>query len=149
MVALRAPYEPVDAPEAPVSNEPNPEDWLTLPQTACEMGVSVSTVRRLLRSGRLRNRIVPRRGGFKYLIYMPGNRHAGALHACEDPRAPIDIVRVRQQREIGQLQRQVEELSGALATALRRREKTVPGTPDAPYARYRWLLRKRRWWPFD
>ena len=173
MVALRASYEPDDAPDsADLSDDvlpPHPDDadWLTLPQAACEMGVSISTVRRLLRSGRLRNRVVPRRGGFKYLIHIPGNRHAaGALHLCDDPNAPVDIVRARQQREIGQLQRQVEELSGALSRALRSHQKLVPmqaasrrpiplhaagvtESPQEPYARYRWLVRKRRWWPFD
>lgn len=158
MVALRAPYEPDDASEERPSQIDR--DWLTLPQAACEMGVSISTVRRLLRTGRLRNRIVPRRGGFKYLIYIPGSRHAagGALHLCSDadPAAPIDIEKVRQKREINELQRQVEELSGALTRAMRSREKGLPArggavadSPDAPYARYRWLVRKRRWWPFD
>jgi len=180
MVALRAPYESDDGPDAAdLSDAADPsgdlphaddDDWLTLPQAACEMGVSISTVRRLLRNGRLRNRIVPRRGGFKYLIHIPGNRHAagGSLHLCEDgdPCAPIDIERARRQREIGQLQRQIEELSSALARALRSHHKAVPpgaasrtaatpraasvaGSPGEPYARYRWLVRKRRWWPFD
>ena len=123
MVALRAlsSFEDGERNAFATGEAHTDDDWLTLPQAACEMGVSISTVRRLLRSGRLRNRIIPRRGGFKYLIYMPGNRHrAGALHLCDaDPDAPIDIMRVRQQREIGRLERQVEELSGALSRALR------------------------------
>jgi hypothetical protein len=159
MAALHALPWPDDGPGSPVDDAHNPDDnWLTLPQAACEMGVSISTVRRQLRDGRLRNRIVPRRGGFKYLIYMPDNRHARTLHRCEngDLSAPIDIVRVRQQREIGRLQRQVEELSGALSRALRSHQQSVPlqaaiavDSQQDPYARYRWLVRKRRWWPFD
>ena len=36
--------------------------WLTLPQAACELGVSVSTVRRLVRKEQLESRPVPRPG---------------------------------------------------------------------------------------
>ena len=37
-------------------------EWLTLPQAACELGVSVSTVRRLVRKEQLESRPVPRPG---------------------------------------------------------------------------------------
>ena len=158
MVALRSSsgpeFEPQDAFELS-----HGDDWLTLPQAACEMGVSVSTVRRLLRGGRLRNRVVPRRGGFKYLIFLPGNRHAagGPLHLCDtedegDPRH--DDARLGQERQIRELEKQVQSLSHALSRALRVHQKAIPIRASAtaadahePYARYRWLVRKRRWWP--
>jgi hypothetical protein len=114
------------------------------------MGVSISTVRRMLRAGRLRNRIIPRRGGFQYLIHVAGNRHAAAMpHRCGS-----DAVRAQQECEISAMRKQIESLSQALARALRAHQKTVPlrvavsaATPEEPYARYRWLVRKRRWWP--
>jgi hypothetical protein len=158
VAALRSPSAPEHGRQD--AFEPtHADDWLTLPQAACEMGVSVSTVRRLLRGGRLRNRVVPRRGGFKYLIYLPGNRHAagGPLHLCESE-LDDDTRRARrgQEREIRDLEKQVASLSQALSRALRVRQKAVPmraaaaaGNGDEPYARYRWLVRKRRWWPFD
>ena len=160
-------------------------DWLTLQQAACELNLSISTVRRMLRDGRLRNRIVPRRGGFAYLVYAPGNRHSSpdGLHACvhserghqapagenghsANGHAPIpddyarrapetDRSRVEQEAEIHRLEQQVESLSHALSRALRVKQVSLPpglGAPDAnpddPYARYRWLVRRKRWWPF-
>src|SRR6185295_12422940 len=56
--------------------KPDASDWLSMQQAACELGVSITTVRRMIRKGRLRNRIVPRHGGFAYLIYLPGSKHA-------------------------------------------------------------------------
>ncbi|MBF6599564.1 MAG: hypothetical protein IVW36_03525 [Dehalococcoidia bacterium] len=164
-----------------VSDEPpwpqaNPHDWLTLEQAACELGVSVSTVRRRMRRGELRNRIVPRRGGFAYRIYIAGSRHGREpeLHGhpsrpARAPRQPHDLAAYRRERAALQaaesdveaddamrhLEQQVERLSAALTTALRPKR---PGGADAvsaaargadePYARYRQLVRKRRWWPF-
>ena len=56
---------------------------------------------------------------------------------------------------IASLERQVDQLSHALSRALRSRQKALPvgiGDPGAnpgdPYARYRWLARRPRWWPF-
>jgi hypothetical protein len=156
---------------------PDPADWLTLQQTACELNVSVSTVRRRIRRGELRNRIVPRRGGFAYLVYVPDSRHArqlgvngaravlGAGHVCREP-ASIDDARRSKGRsapaddadrddEIRALRQQVDNLANALSRALRVKQRALPagiGAPQVnhadPYARYRWLARRRRWWPF-
>jgi hypothetical protein len=167
---------------------PDPSDWLSLQQAACELGVSMSTVRRRIRRGELRNRIVPRRGGFAYLVYVPGSRHArqmgvhglgdedGDRHVCREP-SRIDVWRERlrgegrsrdgdgaragdaaqsaRDDEIRRLQEQVDNLSEALSRALRVKQRALPagmGDPGVndtdPYARYRWMVRKRRWWPF-
>jgi len=156
-------------------NSHDPADWLTLQQAACELGLSISTVRRMIRDGRLRNRIVSRRGGFAYLVYVPGNRHNApdGPHACgqdapseghqpasNDHVAPprgdpaADARRSEQEQEIRRLERQVENLSHALARALKVKQVSLPpgiggesGAVD-PYARYRWLVRRRKWWPF-
>jgi hypothetical protein len=158
---------------------------LSLQQAACELNLSISTVRRMLRDGRLRNRIVPRRGGFAYLVYAPGNRHSSpdGLHACAHgereqraaaavnghntnghvsiPRdyarrtADDDRTRVEREAEIHRLEQQVESLSHALSRALRVKQVSLPpglgaagANPDDPYGRYRWLVRRKRWWPF-
>ena len=52
-----------DATEHALPPQDSP-DWLSLQQAACEMGVSMSTVRRMVSGGRLLNRMIPHRGGF-------------------------------------------------------------------------------------
>ncbi len=185
MVALRTLRRPEH--ESDIDGQrlsrPNPWDWLTLEQAACELGVSVSTVRRRVRKGKLRNRIVPRKGGFAYRIYIAGSRHGRELagHSHGDVDRPLDVSathaprdlrdldayrRERERRrgevetaagndEIRRLEDQVERLSEALSRALKIKQRSLPpgmGEPDTnpadPYARYRWLVRKRRWWPF-
>jgi hypothetical protein len=89
MVALRSIFARDDDdrdPEPPLPR-PDPADWLTLQQAACELNVSISTARRMIRKGKLRNRIVPRPGGFAYLVYLPNSRHANGLggHPCARP----------------------------------------------------------------
>jgi len=56
---------------------------------------------------------------------------------------------------VQQLEAQVEHLSEALSRALRTKQKALPAgmgqatvNPTDPYARYRWLVRRKRWWPF-
>lgn len=165
MVALRSPSERTDDSDA--RQKPDPADWLTLQQAACELNISVTTARRLVRRGGLRNRIVPRRGGFQYLIHIPNSRHAALAgapcsggHAAAPPAVErLSIVPptagIDHERQIRDLERQVEHLSDALSRALRVKQRALPagiGDPAAdpadPYSRYRWLARKRRWWPF-
>ena len=167
-------------------NSRDPADWLTLQQAACELNLSVSTLRRMIRNGRLRNRIVPRRGGFAYLVYAPGNHHnsADGAHSCGpvavEQRQPLTdghasnghaspsrlagpgspaidqgLMRAEQADEIRRLERQVEHLSHALSRALRVKQVALPPgigaqhvNDEDPYARYRWLVRRKRWWPF-
>jgi hypothetical protein len=174
MVALRSfcgPEGDVDARRPPL-RKPHAADWLSLQQAACELDVSVSTVRRMIRRGQLRNRIVPRPGGFAYLIYLPNSRHAllGAHNHRGAPggatRASLRLVDdefehdaleagAPRDHEIERLETQVEQLWHALARALRDRRsmasraEPTPAADDAgPYARYRALARKRRWWRF-
>lgn len=167
MVALRSPSEYAGGPAAPQPLDP--ADWLTLQQAACELNISLTTVRRLVQNGTLRKRAVPRRGGFQYLVHMPGSRHAllsgggcGGQHAPNArPPHPRRLAIVPSaadgdpQQQIRELERQVADLSDALSRALRVKQRTLPagiGDPAAdpadPYSRYRWLARKRRWWPF-
>jgi len=165
MVALRSvPGRDEDERDAePRMARPNPADWLTLQQAACELGVSASTARRMIRKGKLRNRVVPRPGGFAYLVYMPNSRHATALsrHGCAplgDDHSPLDLDAYRQQRSgsderVRALERQVEQLSDALSRALlasRRKGRAAGARVDRaqPFAQYRALVRRRRWWPF-
>lgn len=156
--------------------QPNPRDWLTLEQAACELGVSVSTVRRRLRRGLLRNRVVPRKGGFAYRIYIENSRHGrdADLHGHAPPaapaaapiavRAPSDLAAFRRARQARQgkprpnlgrgLELPLERISESLIQALRLNSVAMPaaagaGAPrgDQTYERYRALVRKRRWWP--
>ena len=170
--------------EAPEDDRPHPRpnanDWLTLEQAACELGVSVSTVRRKLRRGELRNRIVPRKGGFAYRIYIPGSRHGNNPGLCgkegphERPAArqasqparpalPHDLDAYRRHRaalaeeearEKDGALRVLEERVARITEALRPRPQAALATagigqdPSDPYARYRQLVRRRRWWKF-
>jgi hypothetical protein len=123
----------------------------------------------MIRKGKLRNRVVPRPGGFSYLVYVPGSRHANGLggHACSDAgtegAAPRDLAAYRESHrgaapdatKVQELEAQVERLSEALSRALRTKQKALPAgmgqptvNPTDPYARYRWLVRRKRWWPF-
>jgi hypothetical protein len=172
MVAVRSLFarDEDDLDGAPRLPKPNPADWLTLQQAACELNVSISTARRMIRKGKLRNRIVPRPGGFAYLVYMPNSRHANGLggHACSESgeHAPRDLLAYRHSREshtagttderVRSLEQQVEQLSEALAHALKVKQQAAPThgmrrpivNRGDPYARYRWLVRRKRWWPF-
>lgn len=173
MLALRASLSPDPAPDSNAGKRPRPgiEDWLPLQQAACELGLSHETVRRLIRNGKLRHRVVPRPGGFSYLVYLPNSRHsrafgdapaAGAprltLLAQPPARDPVpEAVAVEQPRrdDLHALELQVKHLSEALARSLRVKQRSLPpgiGDPGQsttdPYGRYRWLTRKRRWWPF-
>ncbi len=174
MVALRSfcgPEGDADARGLSIGRQ-NAADWLSLQQTACELGVSLSTVRRMIRRGKIRNRIVPRPGGFSYLLYVPNSRHArlGAHHHRDAPsdsaRSGLRLVDAEFERdaagdsgahsgEIRRLQTQVRQLSHALARAVQGGRQPAPAPrhdaapdPAAPYARYRALARKRRWWRF-
>ncbi len=127
--------------------------WLKLQQAACELGVSESTVRRAIHAGRLRNRIIPRRGGFAYLVYLPGSRHAESPHDCGDPAADPGAI-AEHAEQLRLVEEHVDVLAKALRSALRVRQGSAPGrgrergpAADDPYARYRWLVRRRRWWP--
>ena len=181
MLALRDYRGPDVAPtEAHAQPKPDPADWLSLQQAACELNLSTSTVRRMIRKGRLRSRIVPRPGGFSYLVFLPGSRHAHSAHTDapaevrprprltlvepasadeESPRSGADAGDVQRYAtphdQIRALERMVDHLSGALSRALRIKQRALPSgmgdpaeNPIDPYARYRWLVRRHRWWPF-
>jgi hypothetical protein len=115
---------------------------------------------------------VPRPGGFAYLIYLPQSRHARGLHVdahtdvpAAPPREPLALAGFARPHEAGagedaeaeirRLEAQVERLSDALSRALRLKQKALPpgigaaaANRASPYERYRWLARRRRWWPF-
>ena len=180
MVALQAVRRRADEATQPARGrlpQPNPHDWLTLEQAACELGVSVSTVRRRLRRGELRNRVVPRKGGFAYRIYIENSRHGRdpELHAhaatvraagpATAAPAPSDLAAFRRSRQAGRsparghlarrLEMPIERISESLIRALRLNAVALPATAlggaarkEQTYARYRALVRKRRWWQF-
>ena len=146
---------------SPPEPDPDPGDWLNVQRAACELNVSISTLRRMIRKGRLRNRIVPRRGGYAYLIYLPGSRHArGLVHAKPFAAAfaswSATITFARRNTRASATSRSRSSVSrNALARALKQKQTALPDGAadgavevDTPYARYRWLARKRRWWPF-
>lgn len=169
MTALRAQRHDEDsAVGMPPLDSP---DWLTLQQAACELGVSPSTVRRMVRDGRLLNRMVPHRGGFAYLVFIAGSRHAGLREPERSkPKRRLWLIKgtpdepphdapqeptLDEQRTIAQLERQVDQLSHALSRALKTKQRALPAgmgevdvNPADPYARYRFIARKPRWWPF-
>lgn len=176
MVALRSRREAHCGAGEPAAQwpRPNPADWLSLQQAACELNVSASTVRRMIRKGHLRHRIVPHRGGFRYLIHLPNSRHALmqahrlGLLAPERQRqlrlvdaAPAGpwrseiVEQAPRGEEERRLEAQVEQLSRSLSRALLAKQTSLPegvgghgATSGGPYARYRWLARRRRFWKF-
>lgn len=122
-------------------------------QAACELNISVSTLRRRIRQGRVRNRIVPHRGGFAYLVYLPNSRHADLQYRIPAPPQRRLTEASPPDAQIRALESQVQRLAEALARALRTKPTVAPsalGGPTGvnPYSRYRWLARRRRWWPF-
>ncbi len=164
--SIRGPEEDADE-FGRYARVPSTADWLPLHQAARELNVSVTTVRRMIRKGQLRNRIVPRKGGFAYLVFLPDSRHADrTAHPRRDPpprtpplrlvpRTTVEAPGTTRDDEVRRLEAQVEHLSEALSRALRLKQKSLPegiGRPGVnandPYARYRWLARKRRFWPF-
>ena len=167
MVALRALWGEDNAAHQPAPPAVDrAADWLTIQQAACELDVSATTIRRMMRDGRLRHRMASRHNRRIYLIYMPDSRHAKPM-ARETIVDLTERIRERDERRapgdtaarddvVDQLQRQVENLSEALARALRLRQKSLPegmgqlsADPADPYERYRWMARRRRWWPFS
>ena len=152
MVALRS----LDGPEGdvdtwrPLRPKAMASDWLPLQQAACELGISPATARRMIRRGELRNRMIPRPGGFAYVVYLPGSRHAlvgltghHALHPLRRDPTPQSAVQ-RIEAELGRLSRSLSR------TLLSRHDGASARAADidGPFARYRWLARKRRWWRF-
>ncbi len=154
----------------------NPNDWLTLEQAACELGCTAATVRRRIGRGELRSRIVPRKGGLAYRVYIPGSRHGSALFAAHpapmpsgsarQPLAPVDMAAYRRARAAriasrpavgGAALRRLEEIVMRVAGELGRvlGSQRMPsaeaaeqgrGSCEGPYAHYRRLVREQRRW---
>jgi hypothetical protein len=163
------------APEPRVSRS-NPNDWLTVSQAACELGVSSTTIRRRIHLGLLRTQTVPRNGGFSYRVYLPDSRHGRdeslrAITEAQRPpapeRDPIDLTAYRHRRDQlreaqpkkharderprieGQPERLPEALMQALSLQPRPLRASLAGASGGdPFGQYRQLVRKRRWWPF-
>ena len=152
MLALRPADRRIDGidPARPSEPERCESAWLPLQQAACELGISAGTARRMIRRGELRNRVVARPGGFAYLVYLPNSWHAQfaahAVHGAVDSR---DTSWPR--AAIARLEAEVARVTATLARALR---APAPRGPllfveaERPFARYRWLARRRRWWRF-
>jgi len=135
------------APGIGAEPEVHASDWLPLQQAACELGVSPSTARRMIRRGELRNRIVARPGGFAYLVYLPNSWHARFAHSAHRPTVEEPAALSWQER----VERAWDALVPVVRNALRapapdRALRVVEA--DGPFAQYRWLARRRRWWRF-
>lgn len=128
--------------------------WMSLQQAASELGVSTSTVRRWILKGKLQSRIVARGRRFHYQV-----RVGPALEIAIASPAPTDIVKylrsqleakeerlTRMEQDLKRQEEQIQNLSAGLARALQRNHGSE-GSGNGPYAKYRWLAR-RRWWPF-
>jgi hypothetical protein len=178
MFALRSSASLLDAHVAPESDvqQSNPNDWLSVSQAACELGVSSTTIRRRIHDGLLRTLTVPRNGGFSYRVYLPESRHGRdaslrATAAAKGPAAtegsPIDLTAYRRRRDQlrqaqpqkssneprsrieGQPERLPESLMQALSLQARPLRASFAGaSAGSPFGQYRQLVRKRRWWPF-
>jgi len=164
------------APEPGVARS-NLNDWLTVSQAACELGVSSSTIRRRIHDGLLRTQTVPRNGGFAYRIYLPESRHgrdaslratsAAKREARHQDEPIIDLSAYRRRRDQlreaqppkradeprsrieGQPERLPEALMHALSLQPRPLRTSFAGaSAGSPFGQYRQLVRKRRWWPF-
>jgi hypothetical protein len=146
----------VDRRDESVSSPPEDSaQWMSLRHAARELDVSVSTVRRWMLKGRLRSRIAARGRRFCYQVWVdhaPGSPPA--------PDAPTDIVQhlrlqleakeerlAQMEQDVKRQEEQIRNLSTALAHALQRNHGS-DGRSNSPYAKYRWLARRRWWWPF-
>ncbi len=153
MLALRSADRGVDGVDSEWPPEPRPcaSDWLPLQQAACELGISPGTARRMIRRGALRNRVVARPGGFAYLVYLPNSWHAQfaahARHGVAEGAGHVSWPKAWMTRAGAEFAR----LTGTLVCAVR---GPATGRPmlvvdaEGPFARYRWLARRRRWWRF-
>ena len=153
MLALRSADRGIDGVDSawPPAPERRTSEWLPLQQAACELGISPGTARRMIRRGELRNRVVARPGGFAYLVYLPNSWHA-QFAARAHRSVPEDAAHVGWPKTwIARAEAEFARLTGALARAVR---GPAPGRPmmvveaEGPFARYRWLARRRRWWRF-
>lgn len=146
---------------ADLDPQPQGSDWLPLQQAACELGMSPGTVRRMIRRGELRNRIVPRPGGFAYLVYLPDSWH-GRFAALEQPPAAegslveastveapaVDVsAPLRRDRVEATWPALSQSQSHALVSPAAAHPLRLAGAEDA-FSRFRSLARRRRWWRF-
>jgi len=153
MLALRSADCGVEGVDCAWAPEPHPcaSDWLPLQQAACELGISPGTARRMIRRGELRNRIVARPGGFAYLVYLPNSWHAQFAARPHHPAVaePVETAVPR-----AWIARAETGLNGLLQSIRQAMRPPAPPRPlrlveaDGPFARYRWLARRRRWWRF-
>ena len=177
MFAPRSSARLLDADVAPEPrSRSDPNDWLTVSQAACELGVSSSTIRRRIHDGLLRTQTVPRNGGFSYRVYLPESRHgrdaslraiSAAKRDAKPESDPIDLTAYRRRRDQlreaqpqkradeprarieGQPERLPEALMHALSLQARPLRTSFAGaSAGSPFGQYRQLVRKRRWWPF-
>lgn len=88
---------------------------LTLRQAAERTGMSATTLRRYIKGGRLRARLVPGRYGPEYGVELDELRHAGLWDGSSEPPSPLAA------RAAG------DPASGAAATGL-----VVPSPPSPP-----------------
>jgi hypothetical protein len=132
--------------------EPESTRWLSMRHAACELDVSVSTVRRWLQSGKLRSRVVTRGRRKYYYVQMP---ESGAPRSPERVSHIVDHLRKQmdqrdeelaiRQQELNRQEKQIANLSRALARAISQ-NGTPHGEAVSPYEKYRSIARRRRFW---
>lgn len=96
--------------------------------------------------------MVARPGGFSYLVYVSNSWHARfgvrAHHATAEPAntgEPLPRL-ARADAAFHGLSRSLHRALQPPAPAPARRLRLVEA--EGPFARYRWLARRRRWWQF-
>jgi len=131
--------------------------WLTLRRAACCLDVCPSTLRRRMRKGELPWRVVNHGRRWHYEVLVPAGpwpsrcddqARDGVLSLGAYRHDRLETTEEEAARLTREVQRQewlIEDLSQALARA---RSGNHHGPDEGPYAKYRQLARRRRWWLF-
>jgi hypothetical protein len=126
--------------------------WLSMRHAACELDISVSTVRRWLQTGKLRSRVVTRGRRKYYYVQMPESTAARSpervSHIVDHLRRQVDQreeALAERDQELRHQEKQIGNLSRALARAISQ-NGTPHGEGVSPYEKYRSLARRRRFW---
>jgi hypothetical protein len=157
MVALREEWSEKHRAEQGPGPEAEGARWMSLRRAACHLDVCTSTLRRRMRKGQLPWRVVNHGPRWSYEVLVP----AGLTPCDEQAQAQEGVVSIgvylhdrleeteeettRLTREVEHLEQMIENLSQALARA---RAGNHHKPEDSPYAKYRQLALRRRWWPF-
>jgi len=155
MVALREEWSERYRGEQGLGPEAEGARWMSLRRAACHLDVCPSTLRRRMRKGELPWRVVNHGRRWSYEVLVPPG-----LTSCDEQAQPgvvslggylhdrleeTEEESARLTQELKRQEQMIENLSQALARA---RAGNHHGPEDSPYAKYRQLARRLRWWPF-